>query len=469
MIVSNLLKFVCIMNALNAMTLIFCTNFWVSIDSDLISRLSGFQFHYSEFLFFFHLFSFLAFFFIIMLARYIHKNKVFLLLAFFHCIINVSLAASFVKRGVLAVSLKTFFYFSPFLLIFSILVLVVMFLITRNRGLLLLVAFFLLAVFTLGIPFKTRHGKPKLIAHGGGSSLGPENTIKVLEKSSKYVYGVEIDLKETKDRKFILFHDKHLLRTTNAKEKFSYNRAKLPVNEFTLSELMQLDLDKKFVKFDPFGTVENKEITIEELKGFEGTKLNTLEEFLEWIKYKDLTFMFDLPNTRYERNETIQRVYEMIKEAGLLQKVFWITSVHTFPFDRELSSNMQFNKLTFTYNPVDKVNLAKIKMEEIGHVNLPYYSSETVFRFFDNLNIPMIVWTVDENFLFHCLWCRGIKYVTTNRPQLFSPLNNAPLCFSLTFRLFSFYSCFSLLCSLVWFVSSRLDPFFDTQEKDTKQ
>lgn len=72
-----------------------------------------------------------------------------------------------------------------------------------------------------------------VIAHRGGRSLGPENTIYTFRRAVELGVDVlEMDLQTTGDGALIIMHDREVDRTTNGTG---------PVHNFTLAEIQQLD------------------------------------------------------------------------------------------------------------------------------------------------------------------------------------------------------------------------------------
>lgn len=60
----------------------------------------------------------------------------------------------------------------------------------------------------------------EIIAHRGGASIGPENTLACYKKGIEAGADiVEIDIHLTKDGKLIICHDQSIDRTTNGREK----------------------------------------------------------------------------------------------------------------------------------------------------------------------------------------------------------------------------------------------------------
>lgn len=72
-----------------------------------------------------------------------------------------------------------------------------------------------------------------VIAHRGGRSLGPENTIFTFKRAVELGTDVlEMDLQATSDGTLVIIHDREVDRTTNGKG---------AVDSFTLSEIKKLD------------------------------------------------------------------------------------------------------------------------------------------------------------------------------------------------------------------------------------
>lgn len=74
---------------------------------------------------------------------------------------------------------------------------------------------------------------PRIIAHRGGPSLEPENTLRAFRRVEALgVDGIELDLRVTADGRLVVIHDATLDRTTNGTG---------PVRDRTLAELQRLD------------------------------------------------------------------------------------------------------------------------------------------------------------------------------------------------------------------------------------
>jgi len=72
-----------------------------------------------------------------------------------------------------------------------------------------------------------------VIAHRGGTSLGPENTLHTFQRAVDLgVHVLEMDVRSTKDDHLVVLHDRTVDRTTDAPG---------PVEKYTLAELKELD------------------------------------------------------------------------------------------------------------------------------------------------------------------------------------------------------------------------------------
>lgn len=111
-----------------------------------------------------------------------------------------------------------------------------------------------------------------IIAHRGNSSEFPENTLPAFDSAVKLKSDlVELDYYHSSDNKPIVFHDKTLDRTTNAKK--LWGGEKLSIQKYPLAELRTLDAGAWFNA------------------SFAGTKLPTLEESLDVIQTGSTTLV----------------------------------------------------------------------------------------------------------------------------------------------------------------------------------
>jgi glycerophosphoryl diester phosphodiesterase len=87
--------------------------------------------------------------------------------------------------------------------------------------------------------------RPVVIAHRGFSHLAPENTLVSFRLAiAAGTNLVELDVRETKDGQLIVFHDRELDRTTDARHR--WRKKHIPVSARTAAEIQTLDAGSWF-------------------------------------------------------------------------------------------------------------------------------------------------------------------------------------------------------------------------------
>ena len=125
----------------------------------------------------------------------------------------------------------------------------------------------------------------EIIAHRGARSLAPENTLAAAKAAwQSGAHRWETDIQITRDGCLVLFHDRDLLRCTNAPKHFKHliseGRRKYLVSHFSLAELKTLDAGSWFEHTDPFSTIQKGFVKADALAGFSNEKIPTLEQGL---------------------------------------------------------------------------------------------------------------------------------------------------------------------------------------------
>lgn len=145
-------------------------------------------------------------------------------------------------------------------------------------------------------------GKTVIYAHRGASGSAPENTMAAFEKAlSMDSHGIECDVQMTKDGKLIICHDEMVDRTTDGKGF---------IKDKTFEELKQLDAGSWF---------DNN---------FAGQRLPLLEELLELTKRSGIYLNIELKTGIVQYNGIENKVVEMVKSYGLLDKTIFSSFNH---------------------------------------------------------------------------------------------------------------------------------------------
>lgn len=131
-------------------------------------------------------------------------------------------------------------------------------------------------------------------AHRGFKGKYPENTMLAFKKAVEAgADGIEFDVHLSKDGQLVIIHDETLDRTTDGEGL---------VCEKTLEELQNLNASKLYPDFDI-------------------QKIPTLREYFEFAKDKEIVTNIELKNSIIEYKGLEEKVYELIKEYGLGDKI----------------------------------------------------------------------------------------------------------------------------------------------------
>ena len=143
----------------------------------------------------------------------------------------------------------------------------------------------------------------KNFAHRGFSGKYPENTMLAFQKAIEVeADGIELDVQLTKDGELVIIHDETIDRTTDGK---GY------VIDYTYEELS---------KFDASYIYRGK---------VEFNKIPTLKEYFELVKDLDFITNIELKTGINEYLGIEEKVYKLIKEYQLEEKVI-ISSFNHF-------------------------------------------------------------------------------------------------------------------------------------------
>lgn len=141
--------------------------------------------------------------------------------------------------------------------------------------------------------------KVLLAAHRGDKTNFPENTMPAMEAAVALGCDmIETDVHMTKDGYLVLIHDPDVERTTNGSG---------PVTQMTLAEVRELDA----------GSWKDEKFT--------GTKVPTVEEFMEYISKTDLMVNWELKDYPADVGEEFafecaDKLAEMIERYGMTER-----------------------------------------------------------------------------------------------------------------------------------------------------
>lgn len=226
----------------------------------------------------------------------------------------------------------------------------------------------------------------EIIAHRGARSLAPENTLAAAQIGYRVgAQGWETDVSLTRDNHLVLFHDRNLLRCTDAKDRLGPEHSKRSgeylLADYPLEQILQLDAGSFFPDTDPFSTIGNGQMGAIDPETYRGEKIPTLDQGLALTR--DLGWKINLELKDHGREPepfyTARHTLAAIEKSGLAaDKVVissfnldWLRWIRTRTRQIELQAlvgdseqeKLDFQDFSFS---VYNVNAAMITEEIIG-------------------------------------------------------------------------------------------------------
>lgn len=220
-------------------------------------------------------------------------------------------------------------------------------------------------------------------AHRGASTYWPENTLSAFYAGvDQGANGIETDVQRTKDDVLVLFHDDDLRRVTGAEGRIS---------DYTYAELQRFTVSGHW--------------------GMRQDKIPTLEQFLQYFGWRDLTFAIELKQAGVEK-ETI----EMLAAYGMREK----TILTSFRFEslRIAKAHAPDWRVGYLFNRTEQDPVGKLRSiggEELcpeAHTMSPEQTAA-----WHEMGFSVRAWGVyNTDLMVHALRC-GADGMTVNFPD----------------------------------------------------
>ncbi len=165
---------------------------------------------------------------------------------------------------------------------------------------------------------------PLIIAHRGYRACYPENTLCAFEQSLGRSRMIELDVQLSRDGVAVVFHDAHLLRTSNAVAVAdALGLASFALCDWRLEHLRQLDLGSWFLAADPFATLRHGAVERRQLAALMPQRILTLRELLAWAKANSMPLNIEIKDMQRTPLESliVPEVVREIREAGVCDQV----------------------------------------------------------------------------------------------------------------------------------------------------
>lgn len=179
-------------------------------------------------------------------------------------------------------------------------------------------------------------GKPPFlplnVAHRGGRSLAPENTIAAARKALEAGADMwELDVQLTADEELILMHDDTLVRTSDARERFP-DRRPWRVSDLTLAEIQTLDCGSWFNREDPFDQIKAGVVSAQDQRSYIGERAPTLREALEFTHANDWRVIVELKalSDKDKGELAVRKTVALIEELDMEHQVMICSFNHDY-------------------------------------------------------------------------------------------------------------------------------------------
>ena len=167
-----------------------------------------------------------------------------------------------------------------------------------------------------------------IVAHRGARSIRAENTMSAFKEAMKKSDFIELDVTFTKDGVPVIIHDDTLERTSNVKE-FEEFKKPYRVRDYTYKQLLKLDFGSWFIRDDPFKTIADGTVKIEELKALKTQRILTLDQILKVLKKHNFPVNIeikDLSRTAYDKT-AVKTIIDLIEKHVMVNLVL-LSSFH---------------------------------------------------------------------------------------------------------------------------------------------
>lgn len=229
------------------------------------------------------------------------------------------------------------------------------------------------------------------IAHRGFSGAYPENTMLAFKKAiDAGCDGIETDVHMTKDGTMVLCHDEKLDRTTNS-QGF--------IKDYTFHELCKVDAG---IKFD---------------EKFKNETIPTIDEFLSYVKDKNLVINLELKNNivHYEglEEQIIKKIYHYnMRENIILSSFDHNSMVKIKEIDNTIKTGLLYGATLYKAQ-----DYAKIANADALHPFFPAVMDKEIVENIKKAGLLINAYTVNDKNDMQSLINLGIDGIITNYPD----------------------------------------------------
>ena len=260
-----------------------------------------------------------------------------------------------------------------------------------------------------------------VIAHRGARSIAPENSLAAGAKGLAACARMwEIDVRLTRDRELVVTHDATLDRVSDVQSRFPL-RSPWYVHDFTLKELKTLDCGRWFNVSDPFGQIAAGAVSGEEMAGYEGQRLPSLEEAIlftvanDWLVNIEIKDLEGFPG----HDRIVEKVVGLVRSLHATERVLLSSfNLEYLARIRKLDRDIATGVLLKRYHP-DPLHLLLELNASTFNPARPAFRPWQVARL-KKRGLGTLVWVVNRKTLGYALVKMGVNGIFTDFPQRFA-------------------------------------------------
>ena len=233
----------------------------------------------------------------------------------------------------------------------------------------------------------------KIIAHRGGTSLGPENTITCIERGIYFgADAIEVDVHLSLDGALVVCHDETIDRTTNGKGR---------IEDLTLLQIKEAEIDYEGIK----------------------ERIPTLEEVLRVVKDKCPLLIEVKKNRDNQYNLIEDKIVALVDSLGMRGQIV-LQSFNDSVLNRfhAIAPDIPIEKLLVCRLPFGlayDIKIHRFSISDYPHVRsfntCNVFTTQRFINDVHNQGKTVRVWTVDKPNKAK----RNVDAIITNCPQLF--------------------------------------------------
>lgn len=237
-------------------------------------------------------------------------------------------------------------------------------------------------------------------AHRGARSIAPENTLLAMKKARECGAPCwETDVRISKDKELIVFHDDTLERTTDiATNKAFENRTNWHVDQFSLDELRKLDAGSWFLTDDPFGTVASVEVQANENKDIQGLQIPLFSEILDFTKRYSFPVNVEIKDLKTPAGDVliVDKIIDMLRDTETMDFVLLSSFRHEYlRRAKELSPELAIAVLARKQHPSNLIQYLKSFPANAYHPDIDICDDELIVKLL-NAGFRVNNWTVND-------------------------------------------------------------------------